>query len=471
MLGSVHDSYARGKYPSSEILEYHTVPDMIMALTSGKVDVAIIGNVTLKNIMKKDDRIGIYEDSLYSNPLGCGFNKESTPLKDQYNVFLGEIKANGIYGDMVSRWMIRDIFEMPQIETPAKNGELKVGVVTSIGFPYSGIQDGKNVGFDIELSQRFAAYIGKKFVPVDLVFSSMLASLKTKKIDMASCSMMITEERLKQIDFSDPYYSATACIIALKKNIGKEQSAKMGYTDDGTHKGQVKKSFLKGISESFYNNIILEKRYLLIIDGLKLTILLSLLSAIFGTTIGGLICFMRMSRRKILSITAKIYISILRGTPVLVLLMIIYYVVFASVNINPALVAVIAFGLNFGAYSSEMFRTSIESVDIGQKEAGIAIGLSKIQTFLHVILPQALRHALPVYKGEIISLVKMTSIVGYIAVQDLTKASDIIRSRTFDAFFPLLMVAFIYLSLAWLLTWALDQVEVSVDPKRKRLLL
>ena len=116
-----------------------------------------------------------------------------------------------------------------------------------------------------------------------------------------------------------------------------------------------KKSFLKTVSESFHNNIILEKRYLLIIDGLKLTILIALLAAIVGTIIGGLVCYLRMSKRKILSLIARIYISVLRGTPVLVLLMIIYYVVFASVNINPALVAVFAFGLNFGAYVSEMF--------------------------------------------------------------------------------------------------------------------
>jgi polar amino acid transport system substrate-binding protein len=148
--------------------------------------------------------------------------------------------------------------------------------------------------------------------------------------------------------------------------------------------------------------------------------------------------------------------------------MIIYYVVFASVNINPVLVAVIAFGLNFGAYVSEMFRTSIESLDKGQKEAAIAGGFTKIQTFIYIILPQALRQVLPVYKGEFISLIKMTSIVGYIAVQDLTKASDIIRSRTFDAFFPLIMVAVFYLTIAWVFSWALGYVEISVDPKRKQ---
>jgi polar amino acid transport system substrate-binding protein len=196
--------------------------------------------------------------------------------------------------------------------------------------------------------------------------------------------------------------------------------------------------------------------------------MISIFAALLGTLLGGLICFMKMSDNKILSVTASLYISLLRGTPVLVLLMIIYYVVFASVNVNPAIVAVFAFGLNFAAYVSEMFRTSIQSIDKGQKEAGIAGGFTKVQVFIQIITPQALRHLLPVYKGEFISLVKMTSIVGYIAVQDLTKASDIIRSRTFDAFFPLIMAAVLYLLIAWLLTMALGRVEVSVDPKRKR---
>ena len=206
----------------------------------------------------------------------------------------------------------------------------------------------------------------------------------------------------------------------------------------------------------------------MILDGLKVTILISILSALFGTLIGALICFMRMSKRKFLSVAARLYISLIRGTPVLVLLMIIFYIIFASVNINPILVAVIAFGLNFGAYVSEMFRSSIQSVDKGQYEAGIASGFSEIQTFIYIIMPQAIRQVLPVYKGEFISLLKMTSVVGYIAVQDLTKASDIIRSRTFDAFFPLIMAAVLYIIIAGLLTWGLSYIETTVDPKRKR---
>ncbi|MEN6459950.1 MAG: amino acid ABC transporter permease, partial [Syntrophomonas sp.] len=209
-------------------------------------------------------------------------------------------------------------------------------------------------------------------------------------------------------------------------------------------------------------------RYSLIVNGLKVTAIISLLSVIFGTLLGALVCLMRMAKNRVLKAIARVYISILRGTPVLVLLMLIFYVVFASINIDPVIVAVIAFGMNFAAYVSEMFRTSIESIDKGQREAGIASGFTALQTFIYIIMPQAVRQVLPVYKGEFISMVKMTSVVGYIAVQDLTKASDIIRSRTFDAFFPLVLVAVLYFVMSWLLALALDYIGLKTDPKRNR---
>jgi len=291
-------------------------------------------------------------------------------------------------------------------------------------------------------------------------FSSLINALAAGKVQMIADGISITDERKKQIDFSDSYANFQASVVATKKNLGQ---------DAGPESAPASKSFFKRVGESFYSNIILEHRYRLILDGLKLTILISIFAALFGTILGGVICYMRMSENVFLSRAAAVYISLLRGTPVLVLLMIVYYIVFASVDINPAIVAVLAFGMNFAAYVSEMFRTSIQSIDKGQKEAGIAGGFTETQTFIYIIFPQALRHLLPVYKGEFISLVKMTSIVGYIAVQDLTKASDIIRSRTFDAFFPLIMAALIYLVLAWLLSWGLGAIEVSVDPKRRTL--
>jgi polar amino acid transport system substrate-binding protein len=123
--------------------------------------------------------------------------------------------------------------------------------------------------------------------------------------------------------------------------------------------------------------------------------------------------------------------------------------------------------MNFAAYVSEMFRSGIEGVDRGQTEAGLAMGFSRVQTFLRIVLPQATRSILPVYRGEFISLVKMTSIVGYIGVQDLTKAGDIIRSRTFEAFFPLLMIAALYFIIIWVLGLALDYVDRRTDPRQR----
>ncbi|MCK9202924.1 MAG: ABC transporter substrate-binding protein/permease [Bacteroidales bacterium] len=468
LLGSIHDAYAIKTFPDATILQFQTVSDLLFAINSGKTDVGFFDQTSLKDIFSKNQELGILTENLFSVPIAAGFNKEDVNLREQFNKFLKEIRGNGIYKDMCDRWMVKGVMEMPEIKDNAVNGTLRTGVVSDLGMPFTILKDGHLVGFDIELATRFAAYVGKEYVPVDMPFGSLLAAISTNKIDLITSSLMITDERKKQIDFSDPYYESGVSIIAKKTNLDpsvlKKYSAANG-TDAGS---SVKKSFWTKISDSFYSNIILEKRYLHIIDGLRVTLLITILAAVLGTMIGGLICFMRMSRDKIMSGFAKGYISLLRGTPVLVLLMIIYYIVFASVNINPVIVAILAFGLNFGAYVSEMFRTGIESIDKGQREAAIAGGFTKVQAFLHIILPQALRRALPIYKGEFISLLKMTSIVGYIAVQDLTKAGDIIRSRTFDAFFPLIMIAVLYLLIAWSLTWALGRIEFSVDPIRKR---
>ena len=222
-------------------------------------------------------------------------------------------------------------------------------------------------------------------------------------------------------------------------------------------------SFWNNLSLSFHSNIIENNRYLLILSGLKTTLLISIMAVFLGTILGGIICLMKMSKLKLLKSFANTFISIIRGTPVLVLLMLLFYVVFQSINIDSTVVAILGFALNFAAYSAEIFRTGIESVDSGQKEAGIALGFTKKETYLNIILPQAIRRIIPVYKSEIITLVKMTSVVGYIAVQDLTKVVDLIRSRTFDAFFPLVMVAVLYFMISWSLIMIIEYFEKKTD--------
>ncbi|MBP3842112.1 MAG: ABC transporter permease subunit [Prevotella sp.] len=208
---------------------------------------------------------------------------------------------------------------------------------------------------------------------------------------------------------------------------------------------------IESIAESFRNNLIVEGRYQMILDGLQVTLLITLFATILGTLLGGLICWMRMSHRAWLRQTAKVYIDLMRGTPVLVLLMLMYYVVMAPLNTTGIVVAIVTFALNTAAYVSEMLRTTIQGIDRGQTEAGLALGFTQRQTFFRIVLPQVVKAVMPVYQGEVISLLKGTSIVGYIAVADMTRASDLIRSRTFDAFFPLILTAIIYFVAAWLI--------------------
>jgi len=208
---------------------------------------------------------------------------------------------------------------------------------------------------------------------------------------------------------------------------------------------------IESVVESFYNNLIAEDRYRMILDGLQVTLLITLCAALLGTLMGGLVCWMRMSQRRWLQQVAKVYIELMRGTPVLVLLMLMYYVVMAPLDATGIVVAIVTFAMNTASYISEMLRTTILGIDRGQTEAGLALGLTPRQTFFKIVLPQVVRAVMPVYQGEVVSLLKGTSIVGYIAVADMTRASDLIRSRTFDAFFPLIVTAIIYFLMAWLI--------------------
>ena len=222
---------------------------------------------------------------------------------------------------------------------------------------------------------------------------------------------------------------------------------------------------MNSIYESFYNNLIAEDRYRMILDGLQVTLLITVCAAVLGTLLGGLVCWMRMSRRTWLQKVAKVYIDIMRGTPVLVVLMLMYYVIMAPLDATGMVVAIVTFGMNTAAYIGEMLRTAIQGIDRGQTEAGLALGYTPRQTFLRIVLPQVVKSVMPVYQGEVVSLLKGTSIVGYIAVSDMTRASDLIRSRTFEAFFPLIVTAIIYFFMAWLIGVLLTSL-VQHRPKK-----
>lgn len=219
-----------------------------------------------------------------------------------------------------------------------------------------------------------------------------------------------------------------------------------------------------GVLNRFYLNFIKDDRWHYITRGLATTIEITLMAVLLGIVIGFVIAIIRSTydrtgKWKIPNLICKLYLTVIRGTPVVVQLLIIYFVVFASVNVEKLFVAVIAFGINSGAYVAEIVRSGIMSIDKGQMEAGRSLGFNYAQTMIHIIIPQAFKNVLPALGNEVIVLLKETSVSGYIAMEDLTKGGDIIRSQTYDAMMPLLAVAAIYLVIVMFLEFAIGRLE------------
>lgn len=221
---------------------------------------------------------------------------------------------------------------------------------------------------------------------------------------------------------------------------------------------------MQELKSSLISNFIEDNRWRYITDGLKITLLVTVFAVLIGVVLGFLIAIVRTThdktgKLKILNAICKVYLTVIRGTPVVVQLMIIYFIIFGSVDISKVVVAIVAFGINSGAYVAEIFRSGIMSIDNGQFEAGRSLGFNYAQTMMYIVMPQAFKNVLPTLCNEFISLLKETSVSGYIALQDLTKGGDIIRSRTYDAFMPLIAVALIYLAMVMIFTKLVSLLE------------
>ena len=262
----------------------------------------------------------------------------------------------------------------------------------------------------------------------------------------------MTEERAKSINFSTSYITSKQVIIV------KDATA----SDDG-----------QTFTEKLYANFVKDGRYQYLLTGLRNTLVIALCAVIIGVLIGFFVAIIRVSYDKtgahvILNGICKVYLTIIRGTPMMVQLLIIYYVVFKSVNVSKVLVAIIAFAINSGAYVAEIMRGGIMSIDNGQMEAGRSLGLSHKQTMTAIILPQAIKNVLPALANEFIMLIKETSICGYIGLTDLTRGGDIIRSQTYEAFIPLVAVAIVYLIIVELLTVLVGKWEKSLRKTERK---
>ena len=218
------------------------------------------------------------------------------------------------------------------------------------------------------------------------------------------------------------------------------------------------------LKAQFVLNFITDDRWMSLLWGLFVTLKITFYAVILGFVLGFSVAIVRnvyenTKKLKILNFICNIYLTVIRGTPVVVQLLIIYFVIFSSIRIDKSIAAILAFGINSGAYQAEIFRSGINSIPKGQMEAGRSLGFSYAQTMVNIIMPQAIKNVLPTLGNEFIVLMKETSVAGYIALEDLTKAGDVIRSRTYSAMMPFLAVALLYLIMVMFFTYLLKLFE------------
>lgn len=452
-LGTTGDIYASDYIElGSEIKQYNKGADAVMALKQGKVDCVIIDSEPAKKFIALNSDLSILDEEFANESYAICVSKENEELLKSINSALSELQNNGTIDSIISNYIGDETGKTPYISpenTDRSNGTLIMA--TNAGFePYEYDEGGVVVGIDPDIVQAIADILGKELVIQDMEFDSIITAVQSGKADIGAAGMTITEDRLKNINFTDPYTNAKQVIIVRNGSNGA---------------GQI-------LKEKFYQNFISKDRWQYITNGLFTTLRISFFAVIIGVVLGFLLAVVRFTcdkndMWKPVNALCKLYITIIRGTPAMIQLLIIYYVVFASSDIDAVIVATIAFGLNSSAYIAEIVRAGIASIDNGQFEAGRSLGFSYVQTMRYFILPQAIRNILPALGNEFIVLLKETSISGYIGIRDLTRGGDLIRSRTYDAFMPLMAVAVIYLFMVVILSKLVARLERRLNNERK----
>lgn len=450
VAGMISDDIVKEHYPDAEIQYYQTVVDAVLAVTSDKSDVFVNDTLTLEYIQSSQKNVAMVPELLASDHYHFILPKTSRgeQLRDEFNTWLSVLKQSGELEQKRKFWC-SDVQPEETLDfktLPNVNGTIQIAAPAS-SRPEAFYYNNTLSGYTIDLIYNFCRDRGYAAELSVISFDSAMMSLVTGKADIVANFISYTDERAETVLYTD-------CIA--EGGFG----ALVRTVSDGN--GEDPNSFRNRLIKTF----VTEDRWQLILSGLGITLLITVGGFLLANILGAVFCACTMSRHKILRIVADVYDRVMQGTPIVVILLIMYYVIFGSSDAPEALVAIIAFGLNHGASLAQQFCGAVTAIDKGQTEAALAMGFTKYQAFTGIVFPQAARVALPGYFSEIITLMKSTSIVGYIAVIDLTRAGDLIRSSSYDAFFPLLSVALIYFLIAFGILSLLKLVRKKLAPKR-----
>ena len=430
------------------LMRYNTDSDILQALVNGRADVAVQDEVMYNVLVQKESGIKIAFKEEKGFPTAFMFRQDEGDLVQAMNEVQRRMIEDGSMKRLKDFWLTdRYAQETKYTHIPDEmsGNPIRVALVSDSS-PICFQIEGEWYGIETDLLRELGKAVRRPmdFKRYDL--GSALLAVKTGVADVLCGCIFVTPEREENYLFSEPYHYFHPAYFVV------DREAKM--SDEG---------LFKRLISSTKKNLITENRWKYIVYGLLETVKISFLAILLGSLLGMVLYGMTRSRRRTFRSLAKAYNGFMAGIPELVLLLIMFYVVFAKSGLASDLVAVVTFALLFASGVSGIYAASLESIPHGQTEAGLALGFTRVQTFFNIVLPQAVRRGLPLYRGQCVSLLKGTSIVGFIAIQDLTRAGELIRSRTFDAFVPLAVVTFLYFVLVWLIGLLLH----FASPKKK----
>ena len=449
LTGAPFEELVRSKVPDvGEFSYFNSAPDTILALKSGKTDAFLTNNAVGALAVNRNPELALFPQDLDTSAFGIAFAK-GDPARDMWQAAydaISEETKNALW----EKWTGSDdsVKLLPEQDWPGSNGTVQAAVCDSLEpMSYMG-NGGQLIGFDIEMILLMAKELDVHVEFTGMEFSAIMSSVQAGKALLGAGSIIATDERKQSVDFVE-YYPAAFVLVVRAFRI------------------ETGGSFLSAIADSFQKTFIRENRWKLFLKGIGTTMLITVLSVLFGTILGFAVFMLCRNGNPAANFITRFFVWLVQGMPAVVLLMILYYIIFGRVNISGAAVSVVGFTLVFGSAVFGMLRVGVGAIDKGQLEAAYTLGYTNRKAFFRIILPQALPHFMPAYKGEITALIKATAVVGYVAVQDLTKMGDIVRSRTYEAFFPLIAVAIIYFILAAILTFLVNRIEIRIDPRRR----
>ena len=460
ITGSFHDSVIKEALPKSTVSNYNSYPDLINAMKSDKIDYFLASTEVAGSLMAQDSELTVLSKPVRVLDIGAMFAKDAQgdALRAQMDEFIEKLKADGTLDEIYDYWRQPSHESTPvdMSDLTGQNGTLHFAT-SGTKVPISFVANGQIAGTDPDIAVRFCREYGYDIEVSTVDTSGIISGIVKGRYDFSLSDMVITEERKESVSFSVPYHGTELLLMTLASHTASPEATSSGKT-----------GFIQSLKDSFERTFLREERWRLFLRGVLTTLLITVLSIIFGTALGYLSFMLCRNGNPVANVISKFCLWLVQGMPMVVLLMILYYVVFGSVAISGVVVAVVGFTLTFGAAVFGLLKMGVGAVDGGQYEAAYALGYSNRKTFYRIILPQAIPHILPAYRGEIVGLIKATAIVGYIAVQDLTKMGDIVRSRTYEAFFPLIAVTVIYFVLEELLRTIIGRIGVNYNPKRRK---